>query len=158
VLVGGYFGTWMPTDIATPLPLSHHSLRAAGGALGAGILVALPFGHCGLTETARVATYLAEQNAAQCGPCLNGLPAIAGALRQLAVGRWSDDHWPLLERWLSIVPGRGACRHPDGAVRLVVSALTTFAADVSAHRAGQRCADDSAPPVLPLPQTYGPRS
>jgi hypothetical protein len=37
------------------------------------------------------------------------------------------------------VDGRGACRHPDGAVNVVRSALQVFAADVAAHAAGHPC-------------------
>jgi NADH:ubiquinone oxidoreductase subunit F (NADH-binding) len=153
VLVGGYFGTWLPADLAAQLPLSHHALRAAGGALGAGILVALPRDACGVAETARVAAYLAAHNAGQCGPCLNGLPSIAGAMKALAEARWDDRWWPALERWMDVVPGRGACRHPDGAVRFVASGLSTFAADVAEHRAGRPCAGVHAPGLLPVPPT-----
>jgi len=151
VLVGGYFGTWLPADLAAQLPLSHHALRAAGGGLGAGVLVALPAGRCGIRETARVAAYLAAHNAGQCGPCLNGLPAIAGALQRLCTGEWDDRWWPALERWMSVVPGRGACRHPDGAVRFIASGLSVFAADLAAHRAGRPCAGVTQPAFLPLP-------
>jgi NADH:ubiquinone oxidoreductase subunit F (NADH-binding) len=151
VLVGGYFGTWLAPELAGQLPLSHHALRAAGGGLGAGVVVAVPTDRCGVLETARVAAYLASHNAGQCGPCLNGLPAIAGALQRLASGRWDDRWWPALERWMSVVPGRGACRHPDGAVRFVASALTVFAADVAAHRSGRPCAGAAQPGFLPLP-------
>lgn len=35
-------------------------------------------------------------------------------------------------------PGRGACRHPDGAVRFGLSGLSVFAAVVAVHRAGHR--------------------
>ena len=35
--------------------------------------------------------------------------------------------------------GRGACHHPDGAVRLVRSALAVFGEDVAAHAAGRPC-------------------
>jgi NADH:ubiquinone oxidoreductase subunit F (NADH-binding) len=155
VLVGGYFGTWLPADLAIQLPLSHRALQAAGGSLGAGILAPLPFGHCGLGETARVARYLADQNAGQCGPCLNGLPSIAGALEQLASGRWDDARWPALERWMGVIPGRGACRHPDGAVRFVASGLATFASDLSRHRAGRSCRGMTASPLLPIPRASG---
>lgn len=150
VLVGGYFGTWVSAAQAHDLVLTHRDLQAAGGALGAGIVVGLPQDRCGLAETARVASYLAEQSAGQCGPCLNGLPAIAGALRALAHGPWDDRTTGHLDRWLAVVPGRGACRHPDGAVRLVRSALAVFAEDVAEHRAGRPCAGVTRGPVLPV--------
>ncbi len=44
-----------------------------------------------------------------------------------------------LERRLEVIPGRGACHHPDGAVRLAASALTTFGADVRTHAARRPC-------------------
>ncbi|HEY6935450.1 MAG TPA: NADH-ubiquinone oxidoreductase-F iron-sulfur binding region domain-containing protein, partial [Marmoricola sp.] len=137
ILVGGYAGSWLTTERAVGTSLSSAALRAAGGALGAGVVIALPQGHCGVLETARVAAYLAAHSAAQCGPCANGLPAIAGALHRLAVGRWNDRAWPALRDWLSIVPGRGACGLPDGAVAFVRSALDVFAVDVAAHRRGR---------------------
>ncbi|MDX6207100.1 MAG: hypothetical protein QOF39_3157 [Frankiales bacterium] len=151
VLVGGYFGTWLSAPAAHRLPLTHDSLRAAGGALGAGIVIGLPHGVCGLAETARVAGYLAAHNAGQCGPCLNGLPSIATALQRLAYGPWDERMTPPLARWLTVVPGRGACRHPDGAIRLISSALQVFAKDVDAHRAGFRCRGVGASTFLPVP-------
>ena len=84
LLVGGYFGAWLPAETAWPVPLTHAGLRAAGGALGAGIVIALPAAACPLAETARVVRYLAEESAGQCGPCRFGLPALADALADLA--------------------------------------------------------------------------
>ncbi len=150
VLVGGYFGTWIAAAQVHDLTLTHRDLRAAGGALGAGIVLSLPVGSCGLLETSRVATYLADQNAGQCGPCFNGLPAIAAAVRALALGPWHDKQMAHLDRWLGIVPGRGACRHPDGAVRFVLSALSVFAKDVARHRSGHPCTGIRRAPVLPV--------
>ncbi|MDX6203017.1 MAG: hypothetical protein QOJ83_2517 [Frankiales bacterium] len=152
VLVGGYFGTWLAPAVAHRLPLTHDSLRAAGGALGAGIVIGLPHDRCGLAETARVAGYLAAHNAGQCGPCLNGLPSIAGALQRLAYGPWDERMTAPLARWLTVVPGRGACRHPDGAIRLIGSALQVFAQDVDSHRAGFRCRGVGNSQFLPVPQ------
>jgi NADH:ubiquinone oxidoreductase subunit F (NADH-binding) len=151
VLVGGYFGTWLPLDVALGTPLTHRGLRAVGGALGAGIVSALPADRCGVAETARVASYLATQSAGQCGPCVNGLPAIADAMRRLARGPWDDRRLGALDRWLTVVPGRGACRFPDGATRFVASALTTFGADVAMHRSGHPGAASRADGWLPLP-------
>ncbi|MEN3362049.1 MAG: hypothetical protein V7637_6031, partial [Mycobacteriales bacterium] len=152
VLVGGYFGGWLQVDEALPVPLSHAGLRAVGLGLGAGILVALPAGACGLAETARVAWYLAGESAGQCGPCRNGLPAIAGALSAVAAGEpGSAAAIAAIDRWSSLVDGRGACHLPDGAVRFVGSAWRAFATDVARHTRWGPCDGVHHPPVLPIP-------
>ncbi|MEU9269275.1 NADH-ubiquinone oxidoreductase-F iron-sulfur binding region domain-containing protein [Streptomyces sp. NPDC048251] len=144
VLVGGYHGTWIPAPEATELALD-------ASYLGAGVLAALPVDRCGLAETARVLRYLALQSAGQCGPCLNGLPRIAGAFRTLAAPGPQGTVRADLARWSGLVEGRGACHHPDGTVRLVRSALTTFAAEVDAHARGHCTATDHTP-LLPVPE------
>ncbi|TQJ56081.1 NADH-quinone oxidoreductase subunit E [Streptomyces sp. NBC_00080] len=143
VLAGGYHGTWIPAPEATELALD-------AGYLGAGVLAVLPVDRCGLAETARVLRYLALQSAGQCGPCLNGLPRIAGAFRTLAAPGPQGTVRADLARWSGLVEGRGACHHPDGTVRLVRSALTTFAAEVDAHARGHCTATDHTP-LLPVP-------
>ena len=65
--------------------------------------------------------------------------AIADTLEGLVKGGRRHRRDPArLERFFEQVRGRGACRHPDGAVRLVASALDVFADDVTAHLVG-RC-------------------
>jgi NADH:ubiquinone oxidoreductase subunit F (NADH-binding) len=135
VLVGGYHGSWLPTA-ALDAPLSRAGLKPWGATPGAGVVVVLAADGCGLVETARIARYLAEQSARQCGPCLNGLPALAHQLTRLAHGDVRPDPVPFLHRLTGLVTGRGACHHPDGTVQLVRSALTTFAEDVRAHQSG----------------------
>ena len=154
LLVGGYFGTWIPTFMASHLTFTHESLRSIGGSIGCGAVFALPENVCGLAETARITRWLADQNAGQCGPCVNGLPAIADALDQL-VGSSLDAGMARgrLAELCDVVEGRGGCRHPDGVVRMVRSALATFATDVDRHVAGQRCA--IAPAMMPTPITGG---
>jgi NADH:ubiquinone oxidoreductase subunit F (NADH-binding) len=151
VLVGGYHGAWLPAPAALDLPLSNQALKPCGAAVGAGVLVALPAGSCGLIETARVVRYLAGESAGQCGPCLNGLPAIAGGLAELAGSRPRRQTRLDVERWAGLVVGRGACAHPDGTVRLVRSALQVFADELSEHERG-RCSRIGADPVLPVPR------
>ena len=51
---------------------------------------------------------------------------------------------------LGIITGRGACAHPDGAVRLAASALRTFEPDLRAHLAGRPC-NWAGRTRLPLP-------
>jgi NADH:ubiquinone oxidoreductase subunit F (NADH-binding) len=153
VLIGGYHGAWLPAAQAAGLTLSNAALRPLGAAVGAGVLAALPADRCGLAETARVARYLALESAGQCGPCLNGLPRIAGALAELAETagpRPRPEVLDRLSRWAGLVQGRGACHHPDGTVRFVRSALRVFAAEISRHARGQ-CSAASTLPFLPAP-------
>jgi NADH:ubiquinone oxidoreductase subunit F (NADH-binding) len=148
VLIGGYFGSWFSYADASALPLTHGDLRAAGGSLGAGILAALPPDACGLCETARVARYLAGQSARQCGPCELGLPAVARDLALLCHGRDPSARSRALER-MRVIQGRGACRHPDGTIRLVRSALEVFAEHVGWHERHGPCAGMHRVPILP---------
>jgi NADH:ubiquinone oxidoreductase subunit F (NADH-binding) len=151
VLIGGCAGRWLPATTALAAPLSHGGMAAVGGTLGAGIVVALPDRACGLDETARLARYLAEQRAGQCGACLHGLPAIAGALTTLAEGRGDPGTVQRLHRWCVSILGRGACSHPDGTAGLVSSALEVFAEDVRRHLAGW-CGRPLRS-VLPVPES-----
>ena len=147
LLVGGYFGTWMEASRATSLRLAREDLRSVGCSLGSGVLIALGESACGLHESARVIAYLAEQSAGQCGPCVYGLRAIADAVGALAGGVAHVSERDRVLRWTSEVRGRGACHHPDGAVRFVESALAVFDGDIDAHRRG-RC--HARPAGLPL--------
>ncbi|HEY7100780.1 MAG TPA: NADH-ubiquinone oxidoreductase-F iron-sulfur binding region domain-containing protein [Mycobacteriales bacterium] len=153
VLTGGYGGAWLPGEAVRSAPLTHAGMRAAGGVLGPGILAVLPRHACGPAETAAVARYLAGQSAGQCGPCVFGLPDIAGALEAaVAGGLHAAAALAAVRRWTATLPGRGACRHPDGAARLVASALRVFAADLSAHVAGRPCGSFYGPRHLEVPR------
>ena len=77
VLLGGYFGRWLTREQAWPVPLDPLALRAAGATFGAGVISFLPAHQCGVAATATVLEYMAAQSAAQCGPCVFGLRAIA---------------------------------------------------------------------------------
>jgi NADH:ubiquinone oxidoreductase subunit F (NADH-binding) len=138
-LVGGYGGAWLPAG-DVDVPFAPSTLAKLGGGTGPGIIVALGSLACGVAETARIAAYLAGESAGQCGPCRFGLSAIADDLARLAGGSADEGALQRLRRRLDVVKGRGACSHPDGAVRLVRSALDVFAADLSAHARRQPCA------------------
>ena len=79
------------------------------------------------------------------------MPAIADDLTRLARGQVDPGLMARLERRLGEVDGRGACRHPDGAVNLVRSALNVFAADVGSHGQGTPCPHWKAPSQLRFP-------
>jgi NADH:ubiquinone oxidoreductase subunit F (NADH-binding) len=150
VLAGGYFGTWLAARDAMGVPASAAGLRAAGASFGAGIFLVLPAGGCGLAETARVVRYLAGQSAGQCGPCLYGLPAMAGALEQIAFGDAAGRALRAAHQLFGLVDGRGACHLPDGVARLAASALRVFGDDVRSHQRGP-CPGARGRPVFPVP-------
>jgi NADH:ubiquinone oxidoreductase subunit F (NADH-binding) len=151
LLTGGYFGSWLPAAVAWPVPMTHASLKAAGGAMGAGIVIALPASSCPLAETARVVRYLAEESAGQCGPCMFGLPALAEAVADLAFHGGRSEAADRVAALAALVERRGACRHPDGAAQLVRSMLGAFPEDVRWHDSRGPCAGIRRGPILPVP-------
>jgi NADH:ubiquinone oxidoreductase subunit F (NADH-binding) len=151
LLVGGYGGNWLPWAEIAELEVAQSALEDLGASLGAGVVAAIGSGSCGLAETARLLAYLAGSSARQCGPCLFGLPALAELFANLASGRCSRADLRRLDRYAGEIAGRGACHHPDGAVRLAVSALRTFAPDVQRHVAGHPCAGVRSASFLPVP-------
>ena len=151
VLVGGFGGTWLGTEAET-MPFSHEGARGTGSALGIASVIALPVEACGVAESARVLRYLAGESAGQCGPCMFGLPAIADDMNELAArpDRAGEVASRLRSR-LAVIPGRGACAHPDGAVELAASTLRVFAEDVARHAAGRPCRWIGQPSWMPVP-------
>jgi NADH:ubiquinone oxidoreductase subunit F (NADH-binding) len=150
VLLGGYGGSWLGVD-ALSTPFTPEALKPLQASPGAGVLIALPAASCGLAETVRVTSWMASQNARQCGPCFNGLPAIADDMARIT---WGRDRLALdrLRFRLGMVNKRGACGHPDGVVQLVTTALTVFTDDVTRHLSGRGCPGVMRPPMLPLPR------
>jgi hypothetical protein len=76
-------------------------------------------------------------------------------MARLARGRIDVALKARLDRRLQEVAGRGACRHPDGAVQLVRSALSVFAADARVHTDGAPCAHADRPTQLRFPSPSG---
>jgi NADH:ubiquinone oxidoreductase subunit F (NADH-binding) len=116
------------------LAVSRQDIAAAGATLGAGVMLPLSAGWCPLVRTEALVEYLAGQSAKRCGPCMNGLPALAEALRDLV-----HRGGPVapVEALCAAVTGRGACAHPDGTARLVSSMLTRFPEEVDRHSLGE---------------------
>lgn len=130
VLLGGFHGTWVTARAARRLSISVPGMREAGCSLGAGLVLAVE--DCPVVWTQRLTRYLAGQSAGRCGPCRNGLPALADAIEAIddggSVGR--------VQQLSGLVERRGACAHPDGTVRLVRSLLAAYPDEVDRHGAG----------------------
>lgn len=149
MLLGGYFGTWLPAESAWGLPLDDASLAARKTSLGCGVVLLLSASSCGLLESARILRYLAAESAGQCGPCVFGLQSIAETIERIAVGKSNPEDVLWLRRWAGQISGRGACHHPDGAIRLLLSALTVFHLDIERHAKSGPCDGVRQPSILP---------
>jgi NADH:ubiquinone oxidoreductase subunit F (NADH-binding) len=156
-LIGGYAGTWIDGRDLDRMVLCQEGLAPYGAQVGSGVVVLLGESSCGLAETARVARWLARESAGQCGPCVHGLDAVAGTLERTVSGDGEPEQRERLAHLVSIVEGRGACRHPDATVRLVASALEVFAAELVEHMEQGPCAACKRDGALPIPAARAPR-
>ncbi len=152
ILLGGYAGAWVGAEQLDELILSEEHLAPYGTTLGAGIAVLLPDTACPVAETARVARWLAGESAGQCGPCVHGLGSLAETLETVLAGG-VDAHRAneRVSELARLTAGRGACAHPDGAVRFITSAVRTFAAELADHAQHGPCDACERPSLLPLP-------
>jgi NADH:ubiquinone oxidoreductase subunit F (NADH-binding) len=139
LLLGGYGGVWIDGR-RLDVGFDNDSLAALGASTGAGVIVVLPQRACAVAEVANITRWMANESARQCGPCAFGLPALAEDLVALRDGR--DDtssRLAQLRERLGVINGRGGCRHPDGVVRMVASALKVFGEEFARHASGRPC-------------------
>jgi NADH:ubiquinone oxidoreductase subunit F (NADH-binding) len=144
VALGGYFGTWAAAGEVWDLPLDPAVMKDRGLTFGCGIVGLLPDDVCGVSATANIMAFMANESAGQCGPCVYGLRALSDATTNVALGRAGADEIVHIERWTAQTGGRGACHHPDGAVQLMASALTVFGDEFSHHARTGRCSTTGA--------------
>ena len=145
-VVGGFHGGWATWATLASARVSVPGLAALGVPLGAGVVLLPGAGACPLQVTSQIVGHLAGETSGRCGPCVNGLPALADAVRAVLDGRSGAAR---VSELTGLVARRGACAHPDGTVRLVRSLLHTFGEETEAHRTG-RC--PTARPAIGRPR------
>ena len=151
ILLGGYAGTWIDAALLPETTFDDGWLAPRRASTGAGVIAVLGEHNCGVAETLRIADWLAAESAGQCGPCVHGLASIAARLRAWALSGDSASGPAELERLFTAVRGRGACRHPDGTLRFIASAMEVFAAEFADHARHGPCDACGARPALTLP-------
>ncbi len=138
VLIGGFEGAWHAYGDGSLEVREVAGPTVAG--IGCGTLVYVPESVCGLVEVDYLAEYLAGQSAQQCGPCVHGLQAVSQKVEHIARGRASEGDLQRLELWESqLQSGRGACHHPDGAIRVLRSGMKVFQQEVHRHMRRGAC-------------------
>lgn len=136
--LSGLSGGWLTDREAWDATWSDEGLAPYRLRTGTGAIQVLDRATCPLDHVARIAGFAAGESAGQCGPCMFGVPAVADQFGRLSRGELRPDELPLLHQRLDLMPGRGACRFPDGVSSFVASALRAFGPDVEAHLVG-RC-------------------
>ena len=130
-VVGGFHGGWATWATLASARVSVPGLAALGVPLGAGVVLLPGADACPVQVTSQIVGHLAGETSGRCGPCVNGLPALADAVRAVLDGRAGTAR---VTELAGLVARRGACAHPDGTVRLVRSLLHTFGEEIEAHR------------------------
>lgn len=150
-LTGGYGGGWVAAEGFAETPWDPDAMRSAGAVIGASILWAVGEEVCPLDELDRVVHWMAGESAGQCGPCVFGLPALSEDVHSLASRAVDPGRDARLQRHLTLVTGRGGCKHPDGVARLVATGLDAFAEEVTQHSMGRCTAAAGLGARLPVP-------
>lgn len=136
LLVGGLGGVFITSGEAQRLRWSSEDLRPLGGSLGPGLMELIDPSACPVAVVGHLLDFAAGESAGQCGPCMFGLPAVARDWGELTRGGGLET-LSRLQANAGLLPGRGACRFPDGIARLVRSALRVFAPHLGGHLAGE---------------------
>lgn len=136
VNIGGLSGGWLTATEANRATWSRAGLDAYGFTPGPGTVHVLGEDECPIAHVAAVLDHAKGESAGQCGPCLFGVPAVAEDVRLLADRRLDRAGARRLQGRLGLLPGRGACRFPDGVAGYARSALRAFADEVDAHLRG----------------------
>jgi NADH:ubiquinone oxidoreductase subunit F (NADH-binding) len=154
-LLGGYGGAWIDAADAAAGRLSPRELAPLRARLGPGIVYVLPDSACPVAETTRLAGWLADQSSGQCGPCVNGLRAIANELERVGTGSAGPRALAEILRWCGLAAGRGACAQPDGAASFVTSAVRVFRDELSDHARHGPCDTCQWAATLPISERTG---
>lgn len=135
VLVGGLGGGFVPVSAVPGLSWSTADLSRFGIGTGPGVLEVLDPTECPVALVDRYLTYAAGESSGQCGPCMFGVPALARDWRAFAE-RPSTTLLESISGRAGLLPGRGACRFPDGVGRFAASALGVYRDHLEGHIVG----------------------
>lgn len=138
ILLNGLGGAFLTATEARGALWCGAGLTAYGTGIGPGVIHALDPRGCPLAWVREILTWAGGESAGQCGPCLFGVPALARDWAALVASPTPELLAQVRSR-VALLPGRGACRYPDGVAGFAASALRLFEADLVAHRSG-RCA------------------
>lgn len=128
-LMGGWFGGFLSAE-HSGRSCCYAGLREMGSGLGCAAITVLGQDDDIVEVASEVAMWYTRESAQQCGTCIRGTQAIAGALVRLNSDVANTQDRENLIRWGKTLPGRGACAFLDGAAALARSVMHEFDADL----------------------------
>lgn len=124
-IMGGWFGGFLGVEHSGQ-PCCYSELRQIGSGLGCAAITVLAEQEDVLQVASEMARWYTRESAQQCGTCIGGTQAIAGAIARLNSGAGNAQDRENLIRWGKTLPGRGACAFLDGAAALARSVVHEF--------------------------------
>ena len=149
VLVGGYFGSWLAGRRRARLAPPSSVRRRCGRRTRAGVIVALGPDACARRRDSRGRRLLRCRVGGPVRPVRPRARRDRRTVQAVATGTAEPRRDARLARWSSELRRRGACAHPDGAVRFVASALRVFSDEFHDHALRGRASGASTPPSCP---------
>lgn len=129
-IVGGWFGGLLAAE-HSERSCCYAGLRQVGSGLGCAAITVLGEEANVMEVASEIGLWYTRESAQQCGTCIRGTQAIAGALVRINLGTGEMQDRENLIRWGKTLPGRGACAFLDGAAALARTVVHEFDADLN---------------------------
>ena len=129
-IVGGWFGGLLAAQHSQS-SCCYTGLKQLGSGLGCAAITVLGEETNIMEVASEIGLWYTRESAQQCGTCIRGTQAIAGALVRINLGAGESQDRENLIRWGKTLPGRGACAFLDGAAALARTVVNEFDSDVN---------------------------
>jgi len=137
VQIGGASGGFIPEQLID-LPLEFEQLRAAGAAMGGGIIV-MDEDNCVVDVAKYFIDFLKGESCGKCVPCREGLTRMSEVLSNITQGKGKREDLDLLVELGEILTNGSLCQLGTIAATPVLSSLRYFRDEYIAHIDEKRC-------------------
>jgi NADH:ubiquinone oxidoreductase subunit F (NADH-binding)/NADH:ubiquinone oxidoreductase subunit E len=138
VQTGGPSGGFLPESLLD-LPVDFDELTSAGSMMGSGGMIVCDSRTCMVDVARYFMSFLCEESCGKCVPCREGLRNMLDVLERITQGRGRDGDIGLLEELSHWVIDSSLCQLGGSAPNPVLSAITHFRDEYTAHIQDKRC-------------------
>lgn len=138
ILPGGPSSAFLlPNQLETPL--DHQSMRAAGSALGCGVVRLIPQGVCMVEEVLRIADFFSRESCDQCPACRMETNTLVALLQRVQKGQGDKVLLDQFSKVLEFNRGKGFCALINMPGPPILSAIRLFRTDFDSHLTTGTC-------------------